>query len=107
QANGEARRRRAAVARLLELRHVQERRGAGRRLLQLGARPVKREWLLGWEARLLVLITAVLVVFGLASVYAASSVLVERGHTLGTTRVLDQLIGALIGAILLVLASRL
>lgn len=67
---------------------------------------VRKEWLLGWEARLLVLITAVLVVFGLASVYSASSSLVERGHVLGTTRVFDQLIGALIGAILLLLAAR-
>ena len=66
----------------------------------------RREWLLGWEARLLVLLTAVLVVFGLASVYGASSALVERGRLLGTARVMDQLIGALVGAILLVLASR-
>jgi cell division protein FtsW len=66
----------------------------------------KKEWLLGWEARLLVLITAVLVVFGLASVYSASSSLVEKGHMLGATRVLDQLIGALVGALLLLLAAR-
>jgi cell division protein FtsW len=67
----------------------------------------KKEWLLGWESRLLVLITAVLVVFGLASVYAASSSLVERGRVIGATRVLDQIIGALVGALLLLLASRL
>ncbi len=67
---------------------------------------MKKEWLLGWEARLLVLITAILVVFGLASIYAASSVLVERGHAVGSTRVFDQLTGALVGAILLVIASR-
>ncbi len=70
------------------------------------SRQGRREWLLGWEARLLVLLTAVLVVFGLASVYGASSALVERGVAVGSTRVLDQLIGALVGAILLVLASR-
>lgn len=71
------------------------------------ARPsVKKEWVLGWESRLLVLITAVLVVFGLAAVYSASSDLVEKGHVLGTTRVLDQLVGALAGALLLLLASR-
>ncbi len=67
---------------------------------------MKKEWLLGWEARLLVLITSILVVFGLASIYAASSTLVERGHAVGSTRVFDQLAGALVGAILLVLASR-
>ena len=72
----------------------------------MGAATVRREWLLGWEARLLVLLTAVLVVFGLASVYGASSALMEKGRVLGTTRVLDQFVGALAGAILLVLASR-
>jgi cell division protein FtsW len=66
----------------------------------------RREWVLGWESRLLVLITAVLVVFGLASVYAASSALVERGRAIGSTRMLDQLVGALVGALLLLLASR-
>lgn len=48
----------------------------------------------------------VLVVFGLASVYGASSNLVERGRAVGSTRVFDQLIGALVGAILMVLAAR-
>ena len=67
---------------------------------------MKKEWILGWEARLLVLITAVLVVFGLASVYAASSSLVERGRVVGGAHALNQLVGALVGAVLLVLASR-
>lgn len=66
----------------------------------------KREWVLGWEARALVILAAVLVVFGLASVYAASSALVERGRVLGSTRVLDQLAGAAVGGLLLLLASR-
>ena len=65
-----------------------------------------REWVLGWEARLLVLITAVLVVLGLASVYAASSALLERGHPVGASRVFVQLAGAAVGLVLLVLASR-
>ena len=66
----------------------------------------RREWLLGWESRLLVVITAVLVAFGLASIYSASSVLVEKGHVVGTSLVLDQLVGALAGALLLLLAAR-
>jgi cell division protein FtsW len=66
----------------------------------------RREWVVGWEARLLVLITAVLVVFGLASIYAASSALIERGRAVGATRVLDQLTGALAGGLLLLLAAR-
>lgn len=66
----------------------------------------KREWLLGWEPRLLILLSAVLVVFGLASIYAASSTLVERGRVVGTALVLDQVVGALVGGLLLLVAAR-
>lgn len=66
----------------------------------------RKEWLLGWESRLLVILTAVLVVFGLASVYAASSLLVERGRALGSARGLDQAVGAAAGGLLFLLASR-
>lgn len=66
----------------------------------------RKEWVLGWESRLLVILTAVLVVFGLASVYAASSLLVERGRALGLARGLDQAVGAAAGGLLFLLASR-
>lgn len=66
----------------------------------------KREWLVGWESRLLILITAVLVVFGLASIYSASSTLIEKGRVVGTALVLDQLLGALAGGLLLLVAAR-
>lgn len=66
----------------------------------------RREWLLGWEPRLLILLSAVLVVFGLASIYAASSTLVERGRVVGTAFVLDQVVGALVGGLLLLVAAR-
>jgi cell division protein FtsW len=66
----------------------------------------KREWLLGWESRLLILIAAVLVVFGLASIYAASSTLMDRGRVVGAGFVLDQVVGALLGALLLLVAAR-
>ena len=66
----------------------------------------RREWLLGWEPRLLILLSAVLVVFGLASIYAASSTLVERGRVVGTALVLDQVVGALVGGLLLLVAAR-
>ena len=66
----------------------------------------RREWLLGWEPRLLILLSAVLVVFGLASIYAASSTLVERGGVVGTAFVLDQVVGALVGGLLLLVAAR-
>ncbi|MEZ4456021.1 MAG: FtsW/RodA/SpoVE family cell cycle protein [Gemmatimonadales bacterium] len=56
---------------------------------------------LRWETRLLVVITATLTVFGIASVYSASSFAPEA---LG--EVFKQLVGAAIGAIALIVASR-
>lgn len=66
----------------------------------------RREWVLGWESRLLIVVAAVLVVFGLAAIYSASSVLVENGRALGASKVLDQLIGALAGGLVLLVAAR-
>ena len=64
-----ARRRGAAVAGLLQLRHVQELRGARRALPARGGgavtgRPVRHPGELRWETRLLGMVTAVLLVFG-------------------------------------------
>jgi cell division protein FtsW len=67
---------------------------------------VPRERLLGWEARLMVIITSALVVFGLVSVYAASSALLLKGRPIGSSFALDQAVGAAAGGILLILASR-
>jgi cell division protein FtsW len=65
-----------------------------------------RELVLGWEARLLVVLAAVLVVFGIVAVHSASSVLVEPGRPLGSARVLDQMVGAAVGGLLALLAAR-
>jgi cell division protein FtsW len=65
-----------------------------------------KERVLGWEARLMVILTAVLVVFGLVSVYAASSALMARGHPVGSSYALAQATGAAAGGILLILAWR-
>ena len=75
--------------------------GAGRR----PSRP--RERWLGWEARLLVIVTAALVVFGLVSVYAASSALLDHDRPVGMSLALDQALGAALGGLLLILAARL
>ncbi len=66
-----------------------------------------KEWVLGWESKLLLLVTMVLTAFGLVAVYGASSLLIERGRVLGSVRVMDQLIGAAIAGILLLVAARL
>lgn len=65
-----------------------------------------KEWVLGWESKLLLLVTMVLTAFGLAAVYGASAPLIERGRVLGSARVIDQLIGAAVGGLLLLLAAR-
>jgi cell division protein FtsW len=59
-----------------------------------------------WETRLLAVVTATLVVFGVAAVYGASSIVaVERGEP-GSAFALRQLIGALAGGLLFVIAAR-
>jgi len=65
-----------------------------------------RDRMLGWEARLMVIITAALVVFGLVSVYGASSALMQRGRPIGSSLALDQALGAAAGGLLLIIASR-
>jgi cell division protein FtsW len=67
---------------------------------------VRERWL-GWEARLMLIITAALVVLGLVSVYAASSALLKDGRPVGMTLALDQAIGAAVGGLLLIVAWRL
>ena len=67
---------------------------------------VRERWL-GWEARLMAIITAALVVFGLVSVYAASSALMRDGRPVGMSLALDQLLGAALGGLLLIVAARL
>ncbi len=60
-----------------------------------------------WETRLLAVVSATLVVFGVAAVYGASSIVaVERGEP-GSAFALRQLVGALAGGVLFVVAARL
>lgn len=68
-------------------------------------RRVRERWL-GWEARLMLILTATLVVFGLVSVYAASASLLSRGEPIGISLALDQAVGAAVGGLLLIAAWR-
>ncbi len=52
-----------------------------------------------WETRLLALVAAILVVFGLTAVYGASSLLTIAGGQVGSGFALKQLIGAAVGGI--------
>jgi cell division protein FtsW len=60
-----------------------------------------------WETRLLGMLTAVLVVFGIAATYGAASLVTLQGKNAGFGFALRQLSGAAAGGILLLLASRL
>jgi cell division protein FtsW len=60
-----------------------------------------------WETRLLGMVTAVLVVFGIAATYGAASLVTLEGQNAGFGFALRQLSGAAMGGVLLLLASRL
>ena len=70
-------------------------------------RAVRHPGELRWETRLLGMLTAVLVVFGIAATYGAASLVTLQGKNAGFGFALRQLAGAAMGGILLLLASRL
>ncbi len=59
-----------------------------------------------WETRLLVLLTAALVVVGLVAVYGASSLVTTPGGEVGAAFALRQLVGAVAGALCAALCAR-
>src|SRR5690349_2073660 len=59
-----------------------------------------------WETRLLVLVAAILVVFGLTAVYGASSLLTIAGGQVGSAFALRQALGALVGGSVAALLAR-
>lgn len=61
---------------------------------------------LRWETRLLAMVTAVLVVFGIAATYGAASLVTLQGQNAGLNFALRQLSGAAIGGCLMLAASR-
>jgi cell division protein FtsW len=59
-----------------------------------------------WETRLLGTVTAILLGFGIAATYGAASLVTLRGQSVGLDFAMRQLSGALLGGVLLLLASR-
>lgn len=62
-----------------------------------------------WETRLLGVVTAVLVAFGIATIYSSSSLLVSKtpgGGVVGGSFALTQFLGALVGGIIMLTISR-
>jgi cell division protein FtsW len=73
----------------------------------MSLRPVRHPGELRWETRLLGMVTAILVVFGIAATYGAASLVTLEGQNVGLGFALRQLSGAFVGGVLLLLASRL
>jgi len=61
---------------------------------------------LRWETRLLAVVTGVLLAFGIATTYGAASLVTVNGKSVGLDFAARQLGGAVIGGILLLIASR-
>ncbi|MGH7526113.1 MAG: FtsW/RodA/SpoVE family cell cycle protein [Gemmatimonadales bacterium] len=70
------------------------------------ARAVRHPGELRWETRLLGMVTAVLVVFGVAATYSAASLVTVNGESVGLEFAARQLIGGVVGGVLLLIASR-
>src|SRR6478609_10981822 len=70
-------------------------------------RPVRHPGEMRWETRLLAMVTAALLVFGIAATYGAASLVTLQGQSAGLGFALRQLSGAAVGGVLLLLASRL
>src|SRR5918998_667746 len=97
---------------MLQLRHVHQLRGTRRALPRGGPvamipRPVRHPGEMRWETRLLGMVTAALLVFGIAATYGAASLVTLQGENAGLGFALRQLTGAAVGGALLLLASRL
>jgi cell division protein FtsW len=70
-------------------------------------RAVRHPGEMRWETRLLGMVTAALLVFGIAATYGAASLVTLQGDNAGLGFALRQLTGAAVGGALLLLASRL
>ena len=69
-------------------------------------RAVRHPGELRWETRLLGVVTATLLAFGIASTYGAASLVSQHGDSTGILLATKQASGALIGGVLLVVAAR-
>src|SRR2546427_9911809 len=88
---------------MLELRHVQELRGARDDVQETRGADVSDT---RWETRLLAVLAAILVVFGLAAVYGAASLVMISGGQVGSGVALRQALGAAGGGGVATIPSR-
>ena len=71
-----------------------------------GERPIRHPGDVRWETRLLGVVTLVLLVFGVAATYGASSMVTVRGNAAGLAFAWRQLSGAILGGLLLLVLAR-
>ena len=67
---------------------------------------VRERWRMGVEARALVLITAILLVFGLATVYSATVIVAQQKNLLPSHYLVRQLVGAGLGIVAFAIAAK-
>jgi cell division protein FtsW len=67
---------------------------------------VRERWRIGSDARLLMLISGGLLVFGLAVLYSASAIVAINANRAGTFYLTNQLTGALIGVVAFMIAAK-
>ena len=72
----------------------------------MSLRPVRHPGELRWETRLLGVVTLTLLVMGLVTTYSATNVMQSRGHVVGLGFAIRQALGALLGGVFLLIASR-
>lgn len=72
------------------------------------ARPVisRQRWRMGTEARMLVLLTAILTAFGLAVLYSASAITATAAGQAGHFYLIRQVVGVLIGVVAFAIAAK-
>jgi len=67
---------------------------------------MRERWRMGVEARALVLITAILLVFGLATVYSATVIVAQQKNLLPSHYLVRQLVGAGLGIVAFAIAAK-
>ncbi|HJP56755.1 MAG TPA: putative peptidoglycan glycosyltransferase FtsW [Gemmatimonadales bacterium] len=72
----------------------------------MSLRRVRHPGELRWETRLLGVVTLTLLVLGLVTTYSATNVMQSRGHIIGLGFALRQVLGAVLGGVFLLIASR-
>ena len=96
-----------AAARLTPRAAASERKTPARKTPPRGAAPGPRiRWRMSAEARALVAVTSILLVFGLAALYSASAIVAVQEGRDGSYYLVRQAIGAVVGIVVFAFAAK-